>query len=580
MQDTSLSPRLRHLLITEDRLTGNKLMPWRNGSQTSLADGRAEESGSGSRRSLASMSDGDAESEKGLSQNVPSLLTTHANGTSFPSPAISPTTVIFEVSPHNQDRPLPIDISAARQYPFPSISSSTSNRPTSSIFSLLNSQPVVSPPSSASSNGSLPSSSSLRPENGRDKERERRTSNYNSNSGTSIRSSEHEKGKRKTSLPYARPAISPTSGSLLSPSSEYFSAPQTAPIIHHRQSMYFDARSPGAHQHQHPLPVDKRDFRLPGPGASSDGFGTDGRPGLLRRHSSHPYEYPSHTEQQQQRPTTAYATGPIYEIDYAGMGARAPISRTTKACNACRNRKVRCDAGGGEMGPCSRCVESGTQCVYTGVQKKRGPCPGTARPSISKPRRPSSQSQISSHRSSVASVQSVQSYVITPTDEQAPWSRSSYGFPPHHPSFSSAASYSHPHSSGCGNGPPPDSSEWSSVAPGKTRSNLLPHRGSVSGGPLMNGNGTSIVSWSPSFEQPPSALLSDGNANRNIQESLRSSSNLNSSSMFDRNYALGPRNSIVKSDGAGSHLPDTRMIQPRTLPPLKVAIDGGHNYEA
>ncbi|ORX41073.1 hypothetical protein BD324DRAFT_36571 [Kockovaella imperatae] len=62
-----------------------------------------------------------------------------------------------------------------------------------------------------------------------------------------------------------------------------------------------------------------------------------------------------------------------------GMGSRAPISRTTKACNACRTRKVRCDAGGlpgGQPGTCSRCRESGVDCVYSVIQKKRGPCPG------------------------------------------------------------------------------------------------------------------------------------------------------------------------------------------------------------
>jgi hypothetical protein len=61
-----------------------------------------------------------------------------------------------------------------------------------------------------------------------------------------------------------------------------------------------------------------------------------------------------------------------------GIGGRVPISRTTKACNACRSRKVRCDAGGatGEPTTCSRCKEAGVECTYSGTQKKRGPCPG------------------------------------------------------------------------------------------------------------------------------------------------------------------------------------------------------------
>jgi hypothetical protein len=64
--------------------------------------------------------------------------------------------------------------------------------------------------------------------------------------------------------------------------------------------------------------------------------------------------------------------------------SRAPISRVTKACNACRSRKVRCDAGGlvavplesGER-PCSRCKAAEIMCVYPAHHRKRGPKPGT-----------------------------------------------------------------------------------------------------------------------------------------------------------------------------------------------------------
>ena len=65
--------------------------------------------------------------------------------------------------------------------------------------------------------------------------------------------------------------------------------------------------------------------------------------------------------------------------------SRAPISRTTKACNACRSRKVRCDAGGqaatlvGNEMPCSRCKDAGLTCVYSAQQRKRGPTPGSRR---------------------------------------------------------------------------------------------------------------------------------------------------------------------------------------------------------
>lgn len=80
-----------------------------------------------------------------------------------------------------------------------------------------------------------------------------------------------------------------------------------------------------------------------------------------------------------------YSTMPSKAIQTNGS-SRAPISRATKACNACRSRKVRCDAGGPESSaagkelPCTRCNDSGIQCVYTGSQRKRGPAPGANRP--------------------------------------------------------------------------------------------------------------------------------------------------------------------------------------------------------
>jgi hypothetical protein len=107
-----------------------------------------------------------------------------------------------------------------------------------------------------------------------------------------------------------------------------------------------------------------------------------GRPDMGRRHSYHPfYDYPVY-EMGVPLPYHHPAYMAMGPFD-GGMGARGPISRTTKACDACRSRKVRCDAGGmpGATGTCSRCRESGRVCVYTATQKKRGPTPG--RPSRS-----------------------------------------------------------------------------------------------------------------------------------------------------------------------------------------------------
>ena len=159
----------------------------------------------------------------------------------------------------------------------------------------------------------------------------------------------------------------------------------------------------------------------------------EARPELPRRHSSTPYEINPITNRIVYR-----------EYDFSPIGSRAPISRTTKACNACRSRKVRCDAGGGAAGTepvtCSRCKEAGVECVYSGVQKKRGPCPGTTRPSLAQRRRGSQKSLTTDSpipptvppvpaMTSKSSVQSMS--VSTPPDISPPrTARSSYGFRP------------------------------------------------------------------------------------------------------------------------------------------------------
>ncbi|RSH87638.1 uncharacterized protein EHS24_000151 [Apiotrichum porosum] len=137
--------------------------------------------------------------------------------------------------------------------------------------------------------------------------------------------------------------------------------PPSAPLVHPDARYYaperYDYRPPTA-PHPHPY----------------------GRPEASRRHTSayHTVEYPPYYDIPQ------YPPGLVGMPFDANMGARAPISRTTKACDACRARKVRCDAGGhpGSTGTCSRCRESGRVCVYTATQKKRGPCPG--RPATSR----------------------------------------------------------------------------------------------------------------------------------------------------------------------------------------------------
>ncbi|KAK8850488.1 hypothetical protein IAR55_004406 [Kwoniella newhampshirensis] len=499
MPDNALSFRPRHLPIQEEeeRPTGRVIVP--NDGRRGAGSG-GENSGSAVTPSVS------------LSSSLPSTIHTPSPPivSVMLSPPVSPSTFAFSPSPKRSNPSL----SGEGQGGFggnAAASSSSSRRPTSSIFSLLNDLKVDSPPSpsSASSHGSH-------------------------------RAIEVDTKTRSTSRP-PYPPRSPRS------------PPHTAPITTHSQSMYFDERPfPSHHTNSSHL------YPIPSPNGSA-------RPALYRRHSSQPYEY-SPSSAHSSRPTTAYATGPIYEPEYAAaMGGRAPISRTTKACNACRSRKVRCDAGGnngsGELGTCSRCRESGVQCVYTGVQKKRGPCPGTARPSISKTRRSSAQSQttpgsISSQRSSIASVQS---YVITPTEEQSWNSRSSYGFPPPPPSTS------HPTTI--------DPSEWSSVAPGKQP---------VSQPPSSSLGGQMSRPLTANVRRPSEHSVLSWPAMEPAQTQERDSG------MFDRDYAISSRGRADRErDGRRmdtmDHQPHHQQQQQQyhyqtVLPPLRVAINSVGSY--
>ncbi|WVQ70720.1 hypothetical protein IAR50_000242 [Cryptococcus sp. DSM 104548] len=377
MSDTTLSPRLRHLLIKDNNAPIASLPPIR----------------------------------------------------AYPSPTIpryssrpSSRIMLPPVSPSSDGRPLSASSHSSFSQERPSTSPSTPshlalpppNRRSNSIMALLNSQP----PSPASSS--------------------------NTSSTGSLRA-EPERHQR-ASLPY--PTRPP---------------PATYPIHEYPSpAAYFDERPP--------LP--------PTPGSyyqstSADGS-SDERPAMYRRHSSHPYErydrysyappyHPSahrHSAPHHTLPPAARSPPSVYvdstrpspydDFRIINTASRAPISRTTKACNSCRSRKVRCDAGaanGGVAGKesCMRCKESGLECVYSTVQKKRGPCPGTARPSVSKSRRSSGQSNHSrshargsvssqpqlspmpSHRSSVASNQSIQD-IVTPEDTKWP-TPPGYGFP-------------------------------------------------------------------------------------------------------------------------------------------------------
>lgn len=336
MEEKPLSPRIHHLLIREQRsneLTGIGLRPI-------LPDG------SGSRAPL---------SHGAPSPNTPmSPLGANADITTSPHSQSQRKSVRRSVSPSPKSfQP------SSEEIPTP-------NRRTNSILSLLNGPISSSTPSCPGPSGSFASK---------------------------IEQDKHHRHRPSSSHPSRPP-------------------PATFPIIEHNQSTYFEEwprlpPTPGPMETCNPAPPSFSEFHpYHGPTAPYMPHVIK-RPGIYRRHSSHSNEHqslyplPIHPSLYRHSaphpfsvtpstgfnvplppppPLTAYANGP-YEPDFRASGARVPISRTTKACNACRNRKVRCDAGaanGGRAGetPCTRCKESDLECVYTNVQKKRGPCPG------------------------------------------------------------------------------------------------------------------------------------------------------------------------------------------------------------
>lgn len=337
MEDRPLSPRLHHLLIREQR--PNEL--------TRISPRPISTGGCGSRASSG--------------YNSASLNT--------PLSPLSANNPDLTISPHSQSQHGSIRRSvspASMSFHLSSEEIPTPNRRTNSILSLLNGPMSSSPISCIGPSNSFPYKAEL--DNNR----------YQANS------------------PYPRPP------------------PATFPITEHSQATYFEERpylppTPGSIETYNPGPSSFPEFHpYHAPTAPYMPHATD-RPGIYRRHSSHPnkhhslYPNPVHPPLHRHStphsssatlstrfdvslsfppppPPTAYASGP-YESDFRVSGPRVPISRTTKACNSCRNRKVRCDAGatnGGRAGeaPCTRCKEGNLECVYTNVQKKRGPCPG------------------------------------------------------------------------------------------------------------------------------------------------------------------------------------------------------------
>lgn len=77
------------------------------------------------------------------------------------------------------------------------------------------------------------------------------------------------------------------------------------------------------------------------------------------------------------------AHGPIPPPAYFGVDATPPRKRSkvSRACDECRRKKVKCDAGGDIGGltldeQCTHCRKSQVQCLFSRVPQKRGPSKG------------------------------------------------------------------------------------------------------------------------------------------------------------------------------------------------------------
>jgi len=72
-----------------------------------------------------------------------------------------------------------------------------------------------------------------------------------------------------------------------------------------------------------------------------------------------------------------YSTSVQHAAESAAQQAAANAlarSKTSRACDECRRKKIRCDGSGEmEMGACSACKRSGHACAYSRTPQKRGP---------------------------------------------------------------------------------------------------------------------------------------------------------------------------------------------------------------
>jgi hypothetical protein len=277
------------------------------------------------------------------------------------------------------------------------------------------------------------------------------------------------------------------------------------------------------------------------------------RPDMLRRHSSHPYELNPATNRLIYR-----------EFDFSPVGSRTPISRTTKACNACRSRKVRCDAGGhnGEAGICSRCREAGIECVYTGLQRKRGPCPGMSRSGPSVPRQRPAQRAGTPPPDLSPARDSASSYDLPSTDPDPQY------FPPNTPTYHS---YFPPYSSQPYDEPPPSRSGWTSSQPRPLPPPSAHSRqpSSPSAPPQLSRK-PSFVSWQPSeMPEERSRMFEQEYSMQAQADDSIEAEEWRGGNRYKGRHALSPILASAPSAFGGDG---------RSLPPLRVMLGDGWNH--
>ena len=101
----------------------------------------------------------------------------------------------------------------------------------------------------------------------------------------------------------------------------------------------------------------------------------------LQSHSNHAQQLAQDAIESLTQPSYSASESPAVQTAAAAAAAAAAArTKTSRACDECRRKKIRCDGSSEmEMGACSACKRSGRPCAYSRTPQKRGPNRGYIR---------------------------------------------------------------------------------------------------------------------------------------------------------------------------------------------------------